>query len=212
MTIADILDPVPQAFYSQPAWGYVILGCAAILLLNQRNYYFIFPYLIDCAWQWRGNLRLEASVPRTRVRNLSSAVTVLPLALVFLRFDVLPLCLVLLWWLLRTLVTLLLRPKGKGEQYYDAARRSGMNYFILYGLLVLPVVGGLWLFHVPPMPVRVVLLAVSGLFYLLFLVRKTQILRSVFRHLTVFLYLCALEIIPSALLVAATVLAQTVGA
>ena len=206
MTFADILDPIPQAFYSQPAWGYVILGCAVVLLLNLRNYYYIFPYLADCAWQWRGNLRLEASVPRTRVRDLSCGVTVLPLALIFLRYDIAPLVFVLAWWLLRRILTQVFHPNGKGLQNYDAAGRSGMNYFILYGLLLLPVVGAMWVFRVPDLPFRVVIFAMSGLFYLLFLVRKSQFLQSIFRPLTVFLYLCALEIIPSALLVAATVL------
>ena len=206
MTIADILDPVPQAFYSTPAWGYVILGCAVVFLLNLRNYYYIFPYLTDCAWQWRGNLRLEASVPRTRVRDLSSLASLLPTILIFLRYDVIPLAFVLLWWLLRWILTPILRPNSKFVQYYDVARRSGMNYFILYTLSLLPVVGVLWLSHVPDMPVRIVLLAITGLFYLLFLRRKAQILASVFRHMAVFLYLCALEFIPSALLVAAMVL------
>ena len=42
---------------------------------------------------------------------------------------------------------------------------------------------------------------VSGAIYLLFLIRRTQIFASSYNFFTVFLYLCALEIIPTGVLV-----------
>ena len=42
---------------------------------------------------------------------------------------------------------------------------------------------------------------VSGAIYMLFILRRTQIFASSYNFFTVFLYLCALEIIPTGVLV-----------
>ena len=67
---------------------------------------------------------------------------------------------------------------------------------------MLPTVGILALAGVNDLTVKTVILAETAFIYLVYLIRKSQILSMVCGPLQVFLYLCALEVLPTGLLVA----------
>ena len=80
------------------------------------------------------------------------------------------------------------------------AYRVGHTYFILLMLLALTTVGVLYLVGVDEVMVKRFLLVEAGVAYLLYLLRKGQILSASCKPLTTFLYLCALELLPACLL------------
>jgi hypothetical protein len=79
------------------------------------------------------------------------------------------------------------------------------TYFIFLMLLVLITVGVLSLAGIESTIVRYVIFAESGLVFILLLHRSSQILSLSCNRLRTFLYLCALEILPAALLVVSAV-------
>ena len=101
--------------------------------------------------------------------------------------------------LLRYLLYIWLRPRRRYDDY-QMAYRAGHTYFILLMLLVLVTVGILYVAGVDDLLVKRILLIETGVVYLVYLLRKGQILSTSCKPLTTFLYLCALELLPAALL------------
>ena len=190
----------------------VLLG-----LLCLRSFLNVFPYLLDNFTRARGSAALEGSVRVSRDRNIIALILIIPFILLVNRYRIYdpaflserPVDIRLLiitgiflgYLLLRRFLWFILQPHRYSDNY-PMARKAAYTFFILAGLVVLPTVGVLSLFGVNDLTVRTVILAETGFIYLVFLVRKSQILSMVCSPLQVFLYLCALEVLPTGLLVA----------
>ena len=194
----------------------VLLG-----ILFLRNFLNIIPYLLDNFTRARGSVALESSVRVSRDRNIVALILIIPCIMVINKYGIYEPDLIngadedvhlmvvagvfFLYLLLRLLLWVVFRPKRGGDNYM-MARRTAYTFFILIGLLVLPTVGILILFHVNPLTIKTVILIEILVIYLVYFVRKAQILSLGCSSLTVFLYLCALEILPTGLLVASALL------
>ena len=187
-------------------WGYLVIACAIVILLNLRNYYFIFPHIAACLGWWRGNFMLESSVSLQRVRNICAATTLLPVAMVVYHYGLAPLAYAGGYLAVRLVPAVLITPDKKYAQTWEVARRCIRNYFIPYGMLLVLTVGICVLLRVSDDVTKFVLLGETAFSYVVFFRRKRQIFKSAFGGFTVFLYLCALEIIPTGLLIAVTIL------
>ena len=190
----------------------VLLG-----LLFLSNFLNVFPYLLDNFTRARGSAALEGSVRVSRDRNIIALILIIPFILLVNRYriydpdflagrpdDIRMLIITgifLCYLLLRRVLWFILQPHRYSDNY-PMARKVAYTFFILAGLVVLPTVGILSLFGVNDLTVRTVILAETGFLYLVFLVRKNQILSVVCGPFQVFLYLCALEVLPTGLLVA----------
>ena len=190
----------------------VLLG-----LLFLSNFLNVFPYLLDNFTRARGSAALEGSVRVSRDRNIIALILIIPFILLVNRYriydpdflagrpdDIRMLIITgifLCYLLLRRVLWFILQPHRYSDNY-PMARKVAYTFFILAGLVVLPTVGILSLFGVNDLTVRTVILAETGFLYLVFLVRKSQILSVVCGPFQVFLYLCALEVLPTGLLVA----------
>ena len=190
--------------------GFVVLG---ILLLPR--FLSLVPLLADSVLRARGSSALENSVRSNNDRNLIALVLLVPALLLVHRYRLYdPAFLRALdpswrlaalagvmggWLLLRYLLYLWMRPRRRYD-YYQMARRVGYTWFILGMLLVLVTVGILTLAGSPDWLVRLLLYGELGVVYLLFLLRRAQILSLSCNHLRTFLYLCGLEFAPLALL------------
>jgi hypothetical protein len=107
--------------------------------------------------------------------------------------------------LLRTLMYLFLKPKRRTD-HFRMAHYAGFTFFIL---LLLPAIAGvtiLYFFQANDFIIRSFLYILTALTYLMFLVRKSQILSLSCNPLLTFLYLCGLEILPTGALIATAVL------
>ena len=199
-------------------WGLVIASALA-LAFSIPSLYRIVPHIFKCFGRWRWNFTIEASLQLARTRDGIALLCVVPFCLIVSRFrlfepaffDRVPrdwrtLAIVgvfLAWFLIRSLLYLAAEARASHLSTFQTARKAERNYFVILTVFLLAVAGILYAFRSAEETVRIVLYVTMGLVYLLFLVRKFQILGSSFSPLSTFLYLCALEFLPLGMLVAA---------
>lgn len=197
-----------------------IVVSVLLFLLVLRSFLNVLPYLSDSILRARGSAALENSVRVSRDRNLVALVFVIPAILLIFRYrlydpaflqgfspDIRLLVIAGVfvgYLLLRYLLFLWMRPRRRYDDYV-MAHRVGYTFFILLMLLALVTVGILYLLQVPDLIVKTFLLAEAGVVYLLYLFRRGQILSLSCNSLTTFLYLCGLELLPTAALVVSAV-------
>lgn len=223
-----LLPSTPQALQSGLAWGEVltnrILICVAvgIMILSILDIIRFFPHLLFCLRRSYGSENIEHSIAVTRLRNRCAFVAALPFCLMADYFGVyrdtllcspgqqwsalIVMALLFVYLLLRKLISLVIRPRNIGGEKYNAFRHCLWNYFILLVLNLLFILAPIRLMGVPWDVSRWIFLSVTGLFYLVALFREAQILSSVCNGLRTILYLCALELVPAAVLVVPAVL------
>ena len=199
-------------------WGLIIVAALAFAF-NIPNLYHIFPHLAKSFSRWRWNFTIEDSLQLARTRDLIALLCVAPFCLVVGRyrlvdpdfFGLLPedwrtlevLGMLLAWLLVRSLIYLLLETRVTNAGTFQVARRAGRNFFIILTFVLLAVAGVCYCFGAPDGTVRKALYIAAGVVYMAFLLIKGEILNSVCNPLTTFLYLCALELIPAGILIAA---------
>ncbi len=174
------------------------------------------PSLVACMIRWKESVNLDASVKNAYDRNMIALAMVLPFCLVAEKFRLyspsfmdgldenLSLCVILgtfiAYDIIRRLASMMMQNR-KNKKTYDTAQKSSYTFFIILSIVLVTLGGVLSFCHVEAESIRTAMLWVSAFIYTLSLLRKTQIFLSGFSILTSFLYLCALEIIPTGILV-----------
>ena len=208
------LNPSAQALL----WGdcvvnriLVVLSVLAFFILV-ADYLRLMPSLLDCLSRYRACVTLEHSVSKSRSRNALAAFSAAPFCLVADRYGLmmpsfwadaapgwrffLVLSLLAGFFLLRSVLYLVVRPKRLNSEELTAVRRCIFNFFILLTALAVLTVLALHVFHVSDGGMKAVLLVETGLFSAVHIARSGQILSSHSFGLPTFLYLCALELLP----------------
>lgn len=199
-------------------WGLVVASALA-LALSLLSLYRILPHVFKCLGRWRWNLTIEASLQLARTRDSIFLMCIVPFCLVASRYRLFDPALfarvpeawrtlavigaLLLYHLVRSLIYFAASTRFPSQATFTTARHAERNYFILATFFLLVAAGVLHAFQTPEASLRAVLYSVLALMYALFLGRKAQILHSSCAPLSTFLYLCALEILPTGMLVAA---------
>lgn len=213
-------DAVAWSDYDANRW--MLIACAGLLLLSIREIMKLTPSMLGCIVRSRGNLEVEHSVSTARSRNTCAFVLAIPFILLADRYrlyetffipdwnEPLPrfACLagtLLAYLLLRRLLHALLL--GVSRHRMDSESRSAIirgmyNYFICFAVLMLLTVSVLYAFDAGDAAVRHILWGMFALMLLLAMMREWQILRMNCSGLITFLYLCGLEIMPAAILIA----------
>ena len=187
-----------------------------LFLLALRSFLNVLPYLSDSILRARGSAALENSVRVSRDRNLVAAVFLVPAILLIYRYRLFDIAwfdtltpdmriaavagVFLVFLFVRFLLYRWFRPRRRYDDY-QMAYRAGYTFFILLMILALLTVGVCYVLHLSDLTVKTILLVETGVMYLLYLFRRGQILSMSCNSLTTFLYLCALELLPTALLV-----------
>lgn len=187
-----------------------------LFLLALRSFLSILPYLADNIFRARGSAALENSVRVSRDRNLVAAVFLIPAILLIFRYRLIDIDffntlgpdmrllavagVFLGFLLLRFLLYLWLKPRRRYDDY-QMSYRAGYTFFILLMMLALMTVGVCYVLGLPDLTIKTLLLVETGVVYLVYLLRRAQILSMSCNSLTTFLYLCGLELLPAALLV-----------
>lgn len=200
----------------------VLVAVSVLLfLLALRSFLNVLPYLADNIFRARGSAALENSVRVSRDRNLVVTVFLVPAILLIFRYRLFDIALFdalspdmrllavagvfLAYLLVRFLLYRWLRPRRRYDNY-QMAYRAGYTFFILLMMLALVTVGVCYVLRLPDLTVKTLLLVETGVMYLLYLFRRGQILSTSCNTLTTFLYLCGLELLPTALLVVPAVI------
>ena len=187
-----------------------------LFLLALRSFLNVLPYLSDNILRARGSAALENSVRVSRDRNLVAAVFLIPAILLIYRYRLINAAILdtltpdyrllaiaglfIGYLIIRYLLYRWLRPRRRYDEYQKAFR-TGYTFFILLMMLALVSVAVCYVLHLPDSTVKMVLFVETGALFLLYLLRRGQILSLSCKPLTTFLYLCALELLPAALLV-----------
>lgn len=208
--------------FDNPVFSGLAVFFTFLFLLNLRSLIKITPSLADCVMRWKGSLDLEDSIQLSRSRNWIAAILFVPFCMVvysyrlydpdiiadqpsLIRLGAIAGALVV-YLLLRTFLNWQLEMHNYRSKAFTAANRAFLNYVvILFFLLfftgaVVKALGG------DESLVKRVLLWIIALTYLFFIIRRGQIFASTCNPFTTFLYLCSLELLPTAALVISAVL------
>ncbi|MBO4434892.1 MAG: hypothetical protein J5769_05535 [Bacteroidales bacterium] len=210
-------DMVPMPVSGLPVVGEVMMVLFILLaLLLVGNFIDIIPHLADSILRARGSTALEGSVRVSRDRNIIALVFVIPAIVIMYRYclyypdfvkDMPPntrlwttMGIFVGYLLLRYLLFIWLKPR-RSDAYY-MSYKAGYSFFILLCLVAFLTLGILALFHAGDRTVRTFMLVEVILFYAVYFFRRGQILSTNCNPFATFLYLCALEILPTGLFVA----------
>ena len=193
-----------------------------LCLLCMRNWLRLIPSLTECVFRAKGSANLEESVPLTRDRNSVATICILPFTLLASHFRLWDPVLIshlnefwhflavlgafIIYLLIRAFMQWRCAPRRSAADRYGIACRSSKNYFIICTSLMLAGVGIMTLLGVSVPVIRKSCLMFLAVYYFFYLIRKTQILSTFCNPFTAFLYLCALEFLPTGALVAAAIL------
>ena len=182
----------------------------------------MLPYVLACMTRWKENINIESSVRLSRDRDFSTIAMLIPFCLAAFRFRIYnPHFIALmpdntrLWAVIgvffayiviRKTASLLIHPRRVSQKTLAAAEKSANTFFIFLTLVILLVGSTCSFFDASPNAIRLTLLWLSALIYGLYLVRKLQIFASSCSIFAAFLYLCALEILPTGILVVSEVI------
>ena len=111
----------------------------------------------------------------------------------------------LAYLVVRIMVTMTFRPHKMPKKIFGTAVKTSYSFFIIWTLVLLATVAVMSVADASDVHIRNAMLWISATIYLLFLVRKFQIFISGCSFFTAFLYLCALEILPTGALVASAI-------
>lgn len=211
---------------AQVEWGSLlsdkIMVVAAILLilLNLPNFFKIAASVIECMRIARANSTLEHSYNQATIRNRTAWTQLIPLALLADRFDLIhpafydkvpmvwhapmTLGIILAYLLVRLIMRLFLMPRRVSSETSDTAHRILFTMAIALSAVALCTTGIMLVAGASDSSIRSVLIWETALLFFLSLIRTGQILGSQCHGFSTFLYLCALEMIPAACLIAAT--------
>ncbi|MCF0174555.1 MAG: hypothetical protein HUJ95_04360 [Bacteroidales bacterium] len=167
---------------------------------------------LDCLRVPRQNVALESIVFKSRKRTGIAVFLLIPVIIIWAnlnlhlytftaRFepDYISPCLALAtYMLLRQNVHFFLR-NSSGAQTVIAAKRSTWTISIFYCVFFSILWVLLGIAHLERKTLIIISTSIFGLFFLLNLWLETQILRTYYSKIKVFLYLCGLEIIPVAI-------------
>ncbi len=182
----------------------------------------IFPTLLACMNRWKESVNLEGSVKNSYDRDILAIAMVIPFCLTAERFRLyapsfmegpgenlhigLTFGVFFAYCLVRILALTMTRTGKIDKKRCDIANKVSYTFFIILTLVLVATGGVLSFFDVEPEVTRDAMLWISAFIYALLLVRKTQIFSSGCSIFTSFLYLCALEIIPTGLLIASALI------
>ncbi len=192
-----------------------------IMITLLRSLVNIFPSLAACIVRAKESFNIDASIKLQRDRNILSLASGLPFCLIVFRFSLyrpefmtglspdatlgLTIGIFLLYVLLRALLRTAIRPR-KAQATYGTAASAAYTFFIILTLALFCTGGIMTIFNADPGSIKNAMIWVSGLTYMIFLLRKVQIFASSYNYFTVFLYLCALEIIPTGVLITSVII------
>jgi hypothetical protein len=188
-----------------------------IVIVMLKTIVSIIPSVMACVVWWKENINMESSVKLGRSRDLSAAAMTLPFCLTAFHFRLYNpgftdrmtdntrlwtlLGIFAIYGLARFAAVKLARPHGIPNKIYTAANKASYTFFILLTLLLLAFGGTASFSGMALDLIRDMMLWLSALIYGLYLLRKLQIFTSSCSIFTAFLYLCALEFVPTGILV-----------
>ena len=175
-----------------------------------------------CLIRWKENVNLQTSLKMRTSRDMIAGAMFIPFCLVVFRFRMYcpgfidgmadgsrlwaTIGMIAAYVMLRFACKLTARTRSTTASIYKNATDSARTYFIILTIMLVTTGGILMFFDTQISHIRTAMFWISGAIYALFLLRKTQIFLSSCNIFVSFLYLCALEILPTGVLIASAVI------
>ena len=188
-----------------------------IILLMFRRLVGVCPSLLACLIRGKESINLEASVQLSIDRDLLASSMIIPFCLTVWKFELYTpsfmsdcnenICFLIIFGALIALITMrkllewIVKPHKISTKTYKTAGKAARTFFSLLTLILLGVGWIMSFTGTPDETIKSAMLWISAAIYLIFIIRKTQILTSSASFFAGFLYLCALEIFPTGILV-----------
>jgi len=211
------------AWNSSPLLSTLIVALTLGALLLLRNIIHALPPTFESFARVRGSADIESSVRLSRDRNLTAALCLLPFVMLLSRLRIYnpdwmdgfgeearfgaTLGCFCGYMIIRLLLKLWLRPRRGWKDVFTMAARFSYSAFIILVLILLPIAGILLTAGVNDLTVKWIVSDICIVFFGIYCFRKAQIFALACNPFTTFLYLCALEILPTALFVATAMVA-----
>ena len=200
---------VREASWAQdPVHSVIALLAIVLLIIFMRDYFILWTPVMRCMVRAKANVEMEHSIQLARTRNRAALLMMLPLWLIAERFSLLSeqmwlsLAIMLGYLVVKRLIAELLPLRRITAETRLAVRRALYTYGIVLAFAMMLTVG-LWLLvGWDEAATKWVFGIEAGVALLLSMVREGEILSATYHPLVSFLYLCALELIPAAGLVA----------
>ncbi|MBQ7771614.1 MAG: DUF4271 domain-containing protein [Bacteroidales bacterium] len=199
----------------------ISISILAVMLLL-RNLVSVFPSLVACVIRTKEIINLEASVKLSRNRDIIAVVMVPVFCLLASKYSLYDISLLegkspdarlgltsaifILYILFRTAISKILKPQRIPQKTYNTVENASRTFFSVLSLLLLACAGVFSVIGADLMVTRSAMLWISAIIYFIFIIRKTEIFFSCCSVFTAFLYLCALEIIPTGTLVVSAII------
>ena len=180
-----------------------------VVICDIKDFFIIWKPLMPALARWKPLVSLEYNMQLSRTRNRLAGLLFVPFCLAsdWAGLTSLPLlpfaAAIVVAGLLKWTVSRILVHKKVSADNWTAATNACFSLFIILAVVSVLSAGIMGAFKVYANVVRIVLYVEIGLFYLLSLVREAQIINSNCGPLRTFLYLCALELPPAAVLASA---------
>lgn len=212
---------VPEAAWSDVLVNRIIIVVAvALVLLALKEIVNFVPEAWYCLKRARGSVNLEHSISTARSRDIIALINVLPFCLLVDYFGIIRIpglpawlgaasvaCVLAVYLLLRRIAYALCKLRRKfGYEIAVAAHRVIYTFFIILTWVILATLGVMHLFDIDKELIRKIVIIETAVLYLLSFIRTGQILTQKCSGISTILYLCALEILPTSLLVAGAML------
>ena len=193
-----------------------------LAMLSLKSLVSIFTSLAACLIRSKESFNLEASVKLSRSRDAVSLAMVAPFCLLAAKYRMYdPLFMssfgldarlgliagiFLTYVLFRFVISRLIRPQRMPKKTYQTADKASRTFFTILTLTLLASCGIMSMFDAGESALKSAMLWISATIYLVFLIRKLEIFNSSCSVFTAFLYLCALEIVPTGTLVVSAII------
>lgn len=218
--------PVQEAAGSLPWDGFLVNRLLVVMALligiaGIRELFRLLPSLFFAFSRTRASVSLEYNTSLARARNIAALASILPFSLVADRFGLFrpafwsaippqwsaaaTIGVMVAYLLLRTICSAAIRPPRMDSLSEAAVHKGPWSWFLLLTLTMLASVGILSVAGAGDHAVKMVLYAEMALFYLMSLIRSGQIFAGSFSGLPTILYLCGLELLPTAALAACAI-------
>lgn len=202
-------------------WILVTVSVALMLMILTETIR-VFPAMAGCLWRWRFCISFEHSLSLANPRNTFAAVMIIPFCLLADRFalydpsflhgispnvsSAVIIGIFLVYLIIRFICFRIANLRRMHGDELAAVHKTLYTCFAICTLLLIATSSIALSTKTAGSTLRTVLYVEMGVFFLNAILKEGQILGSRYGVLSTILYLCALEILPAALLTASAVL------
>lgn len=200
---------------------FISLISVIIVIIMLRRIVGILPAVFACTLRWKECVKLDSFLKTSRDRDLTALALILPVMLTIQRYTLLPyrfldsmvpeaalgvitgIFVCYIGFRMFSALLFLPRKSHKKSRNPDYSERT---FFIIIAVSILSVSWIMSLFHIYPTITRHTIIWLSAAIYTLYLIRKFEFFQSSHSLFASFLYLCALEIVPTGILVVSAII------